>query len=140
MVWDILQMVLPLIGVLGLMLLLLWFIKRINGGKLTASGGQMNVVDRINLTKDASLLVVVVSGKLMMLGVTPANISLITELDLSEEEYTARKNDGKATGMSFGAALQTVLKNKIPGAKTGNLPENDESYCKEKIDNDSEKA
>jgi flagellar biogenesis protein FliO len=44
-------------------------------------GVGLRVVDRIGLTRDGALTVVEVSGRVLVLGVTPSSVTMVTELD-----------------------------------------------------------
>ena len=48
---------------------------------IRGDGVGLRVVDRIGLTRDGALTVVEVSGRVLVLGVTPTSVTLITELD-----------------------------------------------------------
>lgn len=84
---DWLQLILSLVGVIGLIIMLFWALKKLNKRVSVHNGNQMRILDRVNLGRDGMLLVVSVCGKLMLLGVTATHIEKIQELDITEQEY-----------------------------------------------------
>ena len=92
---DWLQLVLSLIGVIGLIIMLFWALKKLNKRVSVHNGNQMRILDRVNLGRDGMLLVVSVCGKLMLLGVTATHIEKIQELDISEQDYFPVSESGQ---------------------------------------------
>jgi flagellar biogenesis protein FliO len=81
-----LQMIISLLGVLGL-IFLLFFALRMFNRRISTSGGRLRVIDRASLGRDSMLLVVAVGGKLILVGVSAQRVEKISDLDVSEEEY-----------------------------------------------------
>ena len=48
---------------------------------IRGGGVGLRVVDRIGLTRDGALTVVEISGRVLVLGVTPTSVTMVTELD-----------------------------------------------------------
>jgi flagellar protein FliO/FliZ len=74
-----------LLVVFGLLALLVWLLRR---GSLTFGGVQragIKVEGAVPLGERRSLLVVAVEGRRLLLGVTPAQVSLVTELTAADE-------------------------------------------------------
>lgn len=71
----------------GLIFLLFYVLKKVNGRNAVTSGNKLRVIDRAILGKDASVAVVCVAGKLLLLGISHQRIELLQELDMTEEEY-----------------------------------------------------
>lgn len=92
---DWLQLILSLVGVIGLIIMLFWALKKLNKRVGVHNGNQMRVLDRINIGREGMLLVVSVCGKLMLLGVTATHIEKIQELDISEEDYFPPSPNGQ---------------------------------------------
>jgi len=131
---QILWMVISLLGVLGLIFLMFYGLKML-GGRVSTSGGRLKVIDRATLGRDSMLLVVSVCGKLMLVGVSSQRIEKLTDLDMTEEEYTeAAFPNGKGV-LPFSDVLSNFMR------KTPNeLGENNESQNEEieKIEEDEE--
>ena len=84
---DWLQLILSLIGVIGLILMLFYALRKFNNRVSVGDGNRMRVIDRINLGRDGMMLVVSVCGRLMLVGVTAQRIEKICDLDITEGEY-----------------------------------------------------
>ena len=69
---------LSLLVVLGIAVLLARYARRAG---LHGQGAGLRVLDRTGLSRDASLAVVEVGGKALLLGVTPHKVSVLSELD-----------------------------------------------------------
>ncbi len=115
-----------LIGVLGLIFVLFWALRKLNKGVLTSGGKRLKILDRAVLGGEKSVIVVSVAGKCMVLGVTSARIEKIADLDITEEEYLEQLypadagKDGK--GGFFAAFTDALAKNagiKKDSAKQG---------------------
>lgn len=108
---DLIQVGLSLIGVLGLIFLLLYAMKKLNKKVSVSSGNRMKILDRVNVGRDGMLLVISVCGQLMLVGVTQQRIEKIADLPGSEEDYTNFDSSGQQE-MSFKSALTEVLRGK----------------------------
>lgn len=115
---EFIQVVLSLIGVIGLIIVLLYALRKLTKRVSVIGGSRLKVLDRISVGRDGMVLVISVSGKLMVIGATPNHIEKICDIEMSEEEYTAQSANTPAEG-SFLAALSTVMANKR-AEKTGN--------------------
>lgn len=85
---DWIQWLLSFIGVLGLMAVLFYALRKLNK-RISTGGGRLKVLDRISIGRDGMLLVVSVCGRVMLVGVTSQRIEKLCDLDVSEEEYSA---------------------------------------------------
>ena len=85
---DWIQWLLSFIGVLGLMAVLFYALRKLNK-RISTAGGRLKVLDRVSIGRDGMLLVVSVCGKVMLVGVTSQRIEKLCDLDVSEEEYSA---------------------------------------------------
>lgn len=80
------------LGVLGLILLLFYALKKLNKRVSIGTGSKLRVLDRVNLGRDGMLLVISVNGKLMLIGSTPQRIEKLCDLEMTEEEYSSLEN------------------------------------------------
>ena len=87
---DWIQWLLSFIGVLGLMAVLFYALRKLNK-RISTGGGRLKVLDRISIGRDGMLLVVSVCGKVMLVGVTAHRIDKLCDLDITEEEYSAER-------------------------------------------------
>ncbi len=91
-----------------------WFTKFVAGrGALNAfSGGrQMEILDRLSLGRDQSVILARVGERYLLLGTGSAGVTLLAEL--SAEEAAAWKQPQTEDGrMSFKDAFHTVMKQK----------------------------
>ena len=104
------QMIMALIGVLALVFVLFWLMKRLNKHVMVSDSRNMKILERINLGPDKMLLLVSICGKCMVLGVTSNHTEKICDIDLSEEELMPKK-DG--TNPSFSESFMTILGQKL---------------------------
>ncbi len=105
-----------LIGILGLILVLFWALRKLNKGILTSGGKRLKVLDRAALGGEKSVIVVSVAGKCMVLGVTASKIEKIADLDITEEEYLEQLYPTDSTGANgkggfFAAFTDALAKN-----------------------------
>lgn len=101
------QMIMALIGVLALVFLLFWIMKKFNARVSLYDSKNMKILERINLGPDKMLLLVSVCGRCMVLGVTSNHTEKICELDQTEEELTSVNGENP----SFKESFKTVLDN-----------------------------
>ncbi|MBE6889119.1 MAG: flagellar biosynthetic protein FliO [Oscillospiraceae bacterium] len=100
------QMIMALIGVLALVFLLFWLMKKLNKRVMISDSRNMKILERINLGPDKMLLLVSICGRCMVLGVTSNHTEKICDLEQTEEELTRRDENGNP---SFGESFKTVL-------------------------------
>ena len=103
-----LQMILALVGVLALIFVVFWLMKKLNARTSLYDSRHMKILERINLGPDKMLLLVSVCGKCMVRGVTANHAEKICDLEQTEKELTA-KSDGAPP--SFGESFKTVMQN-----------------------------
>ena len=75
------QMIMALLGVLALVFLLFWAMKKLNRRVTLSDSKNMKILERINLGPDKMLLLVSVCGKCMVLGVTNGRVEKVHELE-----------------------------------------------------------
>ncbi len=105
---DILWVIISLAAVFGLLFLLLYGLKRLNGRVGVNNGGKMRVIDRVTIGRDGMLLVVSVGGRLLLVSATPQHIEKLGELDMTAEEYSAQLNEQNAQS-GFAAVLAAAM-------------------------------
>lgn len=103
------QMIMALLGVLALVFLIFWAMKKLNRRVVTSDSRNMKILERINLGPDKMLLLVSVRGKCMVLGVTNGRIEKVHELEESEEQLIEKK-DENGGNPSFKESFKIVLK------------------------------
>ena len=117
---DILWMLLSLAGVLGLFFIMVYAMKKLNRGIGYVNGNRMKVIDRISVGREGALLVVSVAGKLMLIGVSGQHIELLSELDMTAEEYSAAaKADPALTGQAGFSSVFTEILSRKKGENNG---------------------
>ena len=114
---DWIQWLISFIGVLGLIFVLFYFLKKLNK-RISVSGGRLKVLDRIGIGRDGMLLVVSVCGKVMLVGVTAHRIDKLCDLDVTEEEYAADRQ-----GTDFMSVLSAISEMKGKKSQQGEIPE-----------------
>ena len=102
------QMIMALIGVLALVFLLFWIMKKFNARVTLSDSKNMKILERINLGTDKMLLLVSICGRCMVIGVTSNHTEKICDLEQTEEELTRKTEDGNP---SFGESLKIVMSN-----------------------------
>lgn len=107
---PVVQLVCALVGVIALIFLFFWVLRKVNKGILTTGGKRLKVLDRASLGGEKSVVVVSVAGKCMVLGVTAGRIDKIEDLSLTEEEYLSELYpEGQGKQDNFFAAFSDAL-------------------------------
>ena len=107
---PVVQFVCALVGVIVLIFLFFWVLRKVNKGILTTGGKRLKVLDRASLGGEKSVVVVSVAGKCMVLGVTAGRIDKIEDLSLTEEEYLSQLYpEGQEKQDNFFAAFSDAL-------------------------------
>ena len=107
---EYVQLVCALIGVLALIFLFFWVLRKVNTGILSVSGKRLKVLDRASLGGEKSVVVVSVAGKCMVLGVTAGRIDKIEDLSITEEEYMSELYpEGSGRQDNFFAAFSDAM-------------------------------
>lgn len=107
---DYFQMIMALIGVLALVYLVFWIMKKFNARIALGDSRHMKILERITLGPDKMLLLVSVCGKCMVLGVTSGHTEKICDLEQTEEELLAAS---EGDNPSFSESFRTVLGNML---------------------------
>lgn len=106
------QMIMALVGVLALVFVLFWLMKKFNARAAVYDSKNMKILERVNLGPDKMLLLVSVCGKCMVLGITSSHTEKICELDQTEEELTAANGDAPTFKESFKTVLDNMKRKK----------------------------
>ncbi len=107
------QMIMALIGVLALVFVMFWLMKKLNKHVMVSDSRNMKILERINLGPDKMLLLVSICGRCMVLGVTTNHTEKICELEETEEELTQLAEGNPTFGESFKIVLGNMMnKNK----------------------------
>lgn len=124
MFWDEVGTLLGMLLAVAAVLLLAYFFTRYfagrgaNGGLFSRRGGKntgnIQLLERVSLGREQSLVVAQVGGQYLLLGVSPAGITLLKELSGEEAEQWQKKPpappDPQGMPMRFQDALKEVLK------------------------------
>lgn len=116
------QSVLSMIGTLALMVAVFagayWvskFIgKKYQGG--SATEGQIEIICRTPIGKGESIVIVKSAGKAFLIGVTEANITVLSELDPND---IPQSNISSKEQLSFLSVMQDAIKNRTSSKKEG---------------------
>jgi len=119
-----LRLIFSLAVVVGLLMLLARYgAKRFNGG----TGSLVQVVHRQALSRSSSVAVVTVGSRVLVLGTTEQNVTVLTELDpeelVTEEQVALALEGGSDEGEADGLPRPTVgtTPTHAPGALAGSL-------------------
>ncbi len=115
---DWITWLLSFVGVIGLIFLLFYALKKLNKRVSVGSGSRLRVLDRVSLGKDGMLLVVSAAGKLMLIGVTPQRVEKLCDLDQTEEDYLSSLSENNP--QDFKSVLYSVF-----SKKSGEASENE---------------
>jgi len=96
-------------GVIGLIFFMYWLMRKVNKQMRTASGSRLKILDRALTGRDSSLLVVSVSGRLMLVGVSAGRIEKLCDLDITEEEYFISDGSEDKQGIKFSDVLFNLM-------------------------------
>lgn len=103
-------MIMALVGVLALVFVLFWLMKKWTKHVAVSDSKNMKILERINLGPDKMLLLVSVCGKCMVLGVTANHTEKICDLEQTEEELRdVPETNGE--NPSFKESFKTILGN-----------------------------
>lgn len=105
------QMIMALLGVLALVFLLFWAMKKLNKRVTLSDSRNMKILERINLGPDKMLLLVSICGKCMVLGVTNGRVEKVHELEETEEQLLEKQQQQEGGNPSFKESFKIVFKN-----------------------------
>lgn len=99
----IVRLVVAVAVVIGLLLLTVRFGRRMNGRGSSGPRTTLRVVSRQALGRSASVAVVRVDDRLLLLGVTDGSVNLLTELDAEAEQEPVTQRAARATRPTLAA-------------------------------------
>jgi flagellar biosynthetic protein FliO len=108
-----LRLVFSLTGIIGLIFFMYWMMRKVNKQLRVSSGSKLRILDRANTGRDSSLLVVSVSGRLMLVGVSAQRIEKLCDLDIGEDEYLGSAlyaDNADKPAIKFGDILSNFIK------------------------------
>jgi len=119
-------------GVIGLIIFMYWLMRKVNKQMRTASGSRLRILDRAITGRDSSLLVISVSGRLMLVGVSTGRMEKLCDLDITEEEYFTSVDGEDKPAIKFSDVLsnfmnlnrKTEIKRKAEGEEITVEPDN----------------
>ena len=110
------KVIISLCGVIGLIIFMFYLMRKLNkstaafGGRAGGKpGNRLRIIDRAGAGRDSSLLIVSVSGKLMLVGVSTGKIEKLCDLDISEEEYFKTADGEEKPPVKFSDVLGNFL-------------------------------
>lgn len=81
-------------------------------------GRNIKILDSISIGKDNAVMIIEAAEKILLIGITPGGISLISELD---GENIVKDDEVQSGPMDFSRAFKTALEQKLgkkfPGSK-----------------------
>lgn len=96
--WLVLRVVVSLAIVIGL----IWALARVRKRVSPKGASALQILSKVPVSKRGSILLVEIGGKTLLLGSTDSTISLLSEVDLSEDEDAAAQ---KRTPIDFSTLL-----------------------------------
>lgn len=119
MLEEFFPLVLSLGFVIGLIFLTAWLLKKMNKQNGTfgvyGKNNSMKIVECLPISTDKQLLIVSVGGKNLLLGVSPAGVNLVTELNAEDMEIiNLQALEGKNTELDFKSILGGIKNLKNP--------------------------
>ena len=109
---SIMQVLMPLIMVIGLIFVLAWLVKRFHPGTPSIGKG-VQVLANTPLSSQARVCLVRVGGKDVLLGVTNQQVSRLLVLDESDEP----EETGQQTGNDFADQFKRLLNRNTPDSQ-----------------------
>ena len=113
------RLIASLAVVVGLMLLLARLVGKRYG---TRAGSPVQVLHRQALSRSASVAVITVAGRVLVVGSTDHQVSLLTELDPDELGEPGSEDESSSPGP---ATLPTLLSTVLPVAQPAVVPDPD---------------
>jgi flagellar biosynthetic protein FliO len=104
------QSLFGVVVVLGLVGALAWLLRRGAFGALRGGSRAITVETAVPLGERRSLVIVAVEGRRLLLGMTPGQISMVTELDATAPTPEPPASSGGGTAQSFEQLLVSRAK------------------------------
>lgn len=102
-----------LIGVLALVFVLFWLMKKLNSRVYMGSSRNLKILERVNIGQDKCLLLISVCGKCMVIGVSQNHTEKLCDLEQTEEELMdiIERRDKSDKNPSFLESMKIVMGN-----------------------------
>lgn len=105
------KLIMALIGVLALVFVLFWLMKKLNSRVYMNSTRNLKILERVNIGQDKCLLLISVCGKCMVIGVSQNHTEKLCDLEQTEEEIAAAIESKSGENPSFSESLKKVMGN-----------------------------
>ncbi len=105
------KLIMALIGVLALVFVLFWLMKKLNSRVYMGSSRNLKVLERVNIGQDKCLLLVSVCGKCMVIGVSQNHTEKLCDVDKTEEEIMGVIENKNGENPSFLDSMKIVMGN-----------------------------
>lgn len=102
--WEAVTLVCTLLGVIGLIFLVWYILRSFSRYTSRSQGRNMEILERLVISNDKSLLLVRAGGQYLLVGVSPQHVELVAELD---EADLSLLNAPAAFSPKKSSALQT---------------------------------
>lgn len=79
--WEAVTLVCTLLGVIGLIFLVWYVLRSFSRYTSRSQGRNMEILERLVISNDKSLLLVRAGGQYLLVGVSPQHVELVAELD-----------------------------------------------------------
>lgn len=118
------EVLMGLLAILGLIILLAWFAKRLNLNGMSM-GQAIKVQSMMSLGTKEKLVVVEVEGEKLLLGVTPHNITVLKALDATDQTDPESVADNKSMFSSESNSFAQQIKKAIAQGKLSEKSKSD---------------
>ncbi len=110
-VWDVVRMVLVLGGVLGVIYLLFYLLKKM-GHQIKDAGNVIDVIATKNLTTNSAVHLIKIGGQIFLIGAGDGNIRLLSEITDKEtlDQLTLENSTAVTQNRSFSEVIRGALK------------------------------
>ncbi len=110
-VWDVVRMVLVLGGVLGVIYLLFYLLKKM-GHQIKDAGNVIDVIATKNLTTNSAVHLIKIGGQIFLIGASDGNIRLLSEITDKEtlDQLTLENSTAVTQNRSFSEVIRGALK------------------------------
>ena len=110
-VWDVVRMVLVLGGVLGVIYLLFYLLKKM-GHQVKDAGNIINVIATKNLTTNSAVHLIKIGGQIFLIGAGDGNVRLLSEITDKEtlDQLTLENSAAVTQNHSFSDVIRGALK------------------------------
>lgn len=110
--WDVLKMLFPIFLILGLLLTVLYYLKKtkLKIGSKRADPLDMKVIYTLSILPKRYISLVKLADKILVLGISDNSVNLLKEIQWEEKFDSFIKSDS-----TFNKTFSDILKQYIPG-------------------------